>query len=83
MAHLLRQQDERVYMAGAEHPKVPVVERRQFRLVQPFDDRKYGCIDEAYVRVRITAQDFPNTNEVFELEVFYEEGALSDVIEEG
>ncbi len=58
-----------------------MIKRGQLRLSQALSDREHGGIDEADVQVYVRGEQFIYTPVVRALEVFYLEGATSDLLE--
>lgn len=79
---LRREQFERINVARAQHPKVTAVYRGELRLIQPFNNSQYGCIDESDARVGVLVAKLAHTSIVFRQERLNNEDARRNVIEQ-
>ena len=75
----MRQQLERVDVAGLDQAEVAVIERGDLRLVEALGDGDDGGVDKADVGVGVLTADLPHADIVFAAELENGQSALRDL----
>lgn len=76
-------QPQHIDVAGSQDTEVAMVEGGQLGLIEAFNDRKDGSVDEPNISIGVTVAQFTDTPVVSGMQLLDTIGAVDDIVQEG